>query len=355
MRILIAAGGTAGHVIPALSVADELRGSAHEVEFVGGDRAEASLVPAAGFKFHQLQAEGLSRTSKVKAFRAALKAFPAVLSAVRLVRHTSPDVILGGGGYVAGIVGAAAVLTRTPLVLTEADSHLGISNRALARFAKKVCLGFPIEGCGSGKFLVTGRPVPIGATDRSVARRRFGISSDAQCVLVTGGSLGATSINKAAVEAFANSGFEVLHLAGERDLPSLTSPRDTYHLEGYVEGFGEAVAACDLAVARAGGSVFELAAQGCPAILIPYPHAAGDHQTGNARWMEAAGAAVVMADGDLSAESLGKAVDLLLKDPARLEKMAAASSSLARPDAAREVAMVVIDSGRSASMKMEPS
>ncbi|MEI7559014.1 MAG: UDP-N-acetylglucosamine--N-acetylmuramyl-(pentapeptide) pyrophosphoryl-undecaprenol N-acetylglucosamine transferase [Actinomycetes bacterium] len=355
MRILIAAGGTAGHVIPALSVADELRGSAHEVEFVGGDRAEASLVPAAGFKFHQLQAEGLSRTSKVKALRAAFKALPAVLGAVRLVRQTRPDVILGGGGYVAGIAGAAAVLTRTPLVLTEADSHLGISNRALARFAKRVCLGFPIEGHGPEKFLVTGRPVPVGATDRAAARQRFGISPDAQCVLVTGGSLGASSINKAAVEAFASTDFEVLHLAGERDLPSLTSPRAAYHLEGYVEGFGEAVAACDLAVARAGGSVFELAAQGCPAILIPYPHAAGDHQTGNARWMEAAGAAVVMADGELSAASLGRAVDSLLRDPARLKEMAGASASLARPDAAREVAAVVIEAGQHISTKTEPS
>lgn len=332
-------------MIPALSVADELVARNCEVHFAGGDRAEASLVPAAGYPFSRIRAEGLSRTSRLKAARAALKALPAVFVAIRLIRKLCPNVVLGGGGYVAGIVGAAAVLTRTPLVLTEADSHLGISNRILARFARRVCLAFPIEGCEQPKFEVTGRPVPRGTADRDAARRRFGIGDGATCVLVTGGSLGAASINRAALDAFADGEIEVLHLAGERDLPDLEQPRPGYHLHGYIDGFADAVAAADLAVARAGGSVFELAAGGCPAILVPYPEAAGDHQTGNARWMEQAGAAVVIADSDLDGDLLRSETARLLSDKDLLESMAAGSRSLARPGAAGDVAEAVIAVG----------
>ena len=341
----MAAGGTAGHVVPALSVADELRSRGCEVEFAGGDRAEADLVPAGGYPFHPVKAEGLSRTSKAKAAKAALKAFPAVWAGIRLIRKIRPDVVMGGGGYVAGIIGAAAVLTRTPLVLTEADSHLGISNRVLSRFARKVCLAFPIAGCEGERWVVTGRPVPPAANDRAAARRRFGVSDSAQCVLVTGGSLGARSINEAAIEAFANDDFEVIHLAGERDLVNLESPRPGYHLFGYVDGFSEAVAACDLAVARAGGSVFELAAGGCPAILIPYPQAAGDHQTGNARWMQQGGGAEVIADSDLTASLLRGEVNRLLGNRLQLQQMADASKALALPDAAATVAGELLSVG----------
>ncbi len=341
----MAAGGTAGHVIPALSVAEELKARGCEVEFAGGDRAEAELVPAAGLPFHLINAEGLSRTSRVKALKAALKAIPAVLSGIRLIRRLKPDAVMGGGGYVAGVVGAAAVITRTPLVLTEADSHLGISNRVLSPFAKRVCLAFQIEGCEGDKWLVTGRPVPAPGLDRAEARKRFGISENAQCVLVTGGSLGARSINNASIEAFRDSDFEVIHLAGERDLGNLTAPRPSYHLFGYVDGFGDAVIASDLAVARAGGSVFELAAGGCPAILVPYPQAAGDHQTGNARWMERGGAAEVVLDADLTPQLLKLRVSELLEDRDRLAAMSAASRSLALPDSAAAVADEVVRVG----------
>jgi len=335
---MIAAGGTAGHVIPALSVAELLAATGTEVEFAGGDRAEADLVPSAGFTFHQLDAEGLSRTSLLKALRAVLRAVPAFFSAVKLIRARRPDVVMGGGGYVAGIVGAAAVVTGTPLVLTEADSHLGISNRLIARFSKKVCLAFPLEGRTAPRYVVTGRPVPATVMDRSSARARFEIPPDATCVLVTGGSLGASSINQAALDAFADSDFQVLHLAGERDFPSLTAPRAGYHLLSYIDDFGDALEACDLAVARAGGSVFELASHGTPAVLVPYPQAAADHQTGNARWMEAAGAAVIISDSQLTADLLRETVEGILADPTLLGQMSAASAGLARPEAAADVA-----------------
>ena len=259
-----------------------------------------------------------------------------------MIRALKPAAVMGGGGYIAGVVGLAAVLTRTPLVLTEADSHLGLSNRVLGRFAKRVCLAFPLEGMAPPRWIVTGRPVPTPFSDREAARMRFGIATDARCVLVTGGSLGARSINEAAIEAFAQADFDVLHLAGERDLPDLTEPRPGYRLEGYVEDFGQAVLACDLAVARAGGSVFELAAQGCPAVLIPYPHAAGDHQRGNAEWMRRAGAAVVIEDGDLTPGLLAEAVAAILDDPDLLATMSASSARLALPDAAAAVAAEVL-------------
>jgi len=331
--------------VPALSVAAELKQLGCEVEFVGGDRAEATLVPQAGYGFHVINAEGLSRTSKLKAAKAALRAIPAAIAAVRLVRELRPSVVMGAGGYVAGVVGFAAVVTRTPLVLTEADSHIGLSNRLLSRFAKRVCLAFPLSGVDSSKYLVTGRPVPEPFTDRAAARKRFGVPEAAKCVLVTGGSLGARSINNAAIEAFADSPFHVLHLAGVRDFPSLAPPRANYRLEAYVEDFGEAVLASDLAVARSGGSVFELAAHSCPAVLVPYPHAAGDHQAGNAEWMRAGGAAVVITDSELSADRLKATVQGLLDDSDELLRMSAASKALARPDAAHAVARAVVDAG----------
>jgi UDP-N-acetylglucosamine--N-acetylmuramyl-(pentapeptide) pyrophosphoryl-undecaprenol N-acetylglucosamine transferase len=338
--IAIAAGGTAGHVVPALAVADALRAEGAHVVFIGGERAEAQLVPRAGYELRAITVEGLSRRNPVKAARAALKAAVAVRQAGRILRDVRPDAVLGGGGYVAGPAGAAAVARRIPLVLSEADSHLGLTNRLLAPFARRVCLAFPIDGRDGARYRLTGRPVPEPATDRAAARARFGLGADDTCVLVFGGSLGARSINEAAVEAFAGASFRVLHAAGARDFAALRDrglgPR--YDLREYIEDFGEALLACDLCVARAGGSVFEIAAHGVPAILVPYPYAAGGHQAANARWMAGAGAAVVLQDAELTPERLANEVGALLGDRARLDAMARASAALARPAAAQDVA-----------------
>jgi UDP-N-acetylglucosamine--N-acetylmuramyl-(pentapeptide) pyrophosphoryl-undecaprenol N-acetylglucosamine transferase len=337
-RIVIGAGGTAGHVVPALAVADALRAEGAEVVFVGGQRAELELVPAAGYELHSLQVAPLYRRRPAKAARAALTDAGAVLTARRLLREVRPAAVLGAGGYVAGPVGLASVLRRTPLVLMEADSHLGLTNRLLAPFARRVCLAFPIEGRDGRRYRVTGRPVPPSAGDRAAARRRFGIGRGETCVLVFGGSLGARSINRAAVEAFAGARFHVLHAAGERDLPELESPGPHYDLRGYISEFGEALLASDLVVARAGGSIFEIAAHGRPAVLIPYPYATADHQAANARYMEAGGAAVVIPDSELNGARLAQEVGGLLSDRGRLREMGRAAEALARPDAAREIA-----------------
>jgi UDP-N-acetylglucosamine--N-acetylmuramyl-(pentapeptide) pyrophosphoryl-undecaprenol N-acetylglucosamine transferase len=341
---VIAAGGTAGHVVPALAIADALRAEGADVVFAGGERAEAQLVPAAGYQLETLKVEGISRSNPLKAARAVFRAAASLKTAGRIV--DGADAVLGGGGYVAGPIGFAAVLKRIPLVLTEADSHLGLTNRLLAPRARRVCLAFPIEGRDGDRYLVTGRPVPPTIDDRAAARAELGIPPEATCVLVFGGSLGARSINLAAVEAFAHADFHVLHVSGARDFPTLTAPGDHYHLRDYVVPFGKALVAADLAVARAGGSVFELAQYGLPAILIPYPHASADHQTANARWMAEAGAASILPDAELTPQRLRAEVDALLQDPERLAEMAAASRRLARPDAAAVVAREVLAAAR---------
>ncbi len=299
-------------------------------------------MPAAGYPLEPLRVEGISRSNPLKAARAVFRAAGAVGAARKILDRHGADAVLGGGGYVAGPVGLAALTKRIPVVLTEADSHLGLTNRLLAPRARRVCLAFPIAGREGERYLVTGRPVPPTVEDRDGARAAFGIPSDATCVLVFGGSLGARSINLAAIEAFADAPFHVLHVPGTRDFAELRAPGEHYHLREYVDPFGSALAAADLAVARAGGSVFELAQYGLPAILIPYPHASADHQTTNARWMADAGAATILADAELSPQRLRAEVDALVGDPDRLRSMAGASRALARPDAAQAVAREVL-------------
>lgn len=336
-------------MVPALAVAAELRVDGARVVFVGGERAERELVPQAGFELRAVDVEGLSRSNPLKAARALLKAAGAIRAAGAMLDELRPAAVMGGGGYVAGPVGVAAVRRRIPLVLTEADSRIGLTNRLLAGRARRVCLAFPLAGRDGDRYLVTGRPVPPPAADRVAARARFGLDPSDTVVLVFGGSLGARSLNRAAVDAFGavDPGFRVLHAAGERDLPELRDAELGRHyvLRGYIDPFADALAAADLVVARSGGSVFEIAAAGRPAILVPYPHAAGDHQTGNARWMAGAGAALVVPDGELTAERLQSDVGGLLADGERLAGMARASAALARPDAARVIADELVAAG----------
>jgi UDP-N-acetylglucosamine--N-acetylmuramyl-(pentapeptide) pyrophosphoryl-undecaprenol N-acetylglucosamine transferase len=329
-----------------LAVADALRAEGAGVVFIGGERAERRLVPEAGYEFRSLKVKPLPREDLAAALRAVMLDAAALPGAHRLLRELEPAAVLGAGGYVAGPVGAAAVARRLPLFLMEADSHLGLTNRLLAPFARRVYLAFPIAGGEEGRYRHTGRPVPAPFTDRKAARRRFSLGEHDVCVLIFGGSQGARSINRAAVEAFAGARFRVLHAAGERDLPELTAPGSHYDLRGFVSDFGEALLASDLVVARAGGSIFEIAAYGRPALLVPYPHATADHQAANAEFMERAGAAVVIADEELTGPRLADEVDALLADPARLEAMARASAGLARPDAAHEIAAEVLDAAR---------
>jgi UDP-N-acetylglucosamine--N-acetylmuramyl-(pentapeptide) pyrophosphoryl-undecaprenol N-acetylglucosamine transferase len=333
-------------VIPALAVADALRAEGAAVTFIGGERAEAQLVPAAGYQLCTISVEGLSRSSPLGAALALARAGRATARARSLLGELAPDAVMGGGGYVAGPVGVAALTRRIPLVLTEADSHLGLTNRVLAPFARRVCLSFPIEGREGPRYRVTGRPIPSHDVERASARERFRIAPGELCVLVFGGSLGARTINQAACGAFSSDAFHVLHICGRRDYPELSErPLPVgYDLREYldIDEFTEALAASDLVVARAGGSVFEIAAHGLPAILVPYPHASADHQATNAGWMADAGAAIVIEDAELTAARLAREVAELLSNQARLAAMASASRRLARPQAASEIAQELL-------------
>jgi len=346
-----------------MAVAAELRASGAKVSFLGTrEKIEAELVPAAGYEIDFVKVRGIDRRNPLRAAGAGFEALAAVGAARRVLRERGADAVVGGGGYVAGPAGLAAALSRIPLVLTEADSHLGLANRLLAGRARRVCLAFPIDGREGDRYLVTGRPVPkeILTADRAAARQRFGIPPEARCLFVVGGSQGARSVNFAAVEAFAERDgrdFQVLHLSGRRDHEELeqrlaAAPhRDGYTLVGYDSGgLGDFLAAADLVLGRSGGSIFEVAAAGRPAVLVPYPHATADHQSANAAWMERAGAATVLPDselgGEAGAERLRAAVAGILGEPERLQAMAAASRALARPDAARRIADEVLGAVR---------
>jgi UDP-N-acetylglucosamine--N-acetylmuramyl-(pentapeptide) pyrophosphoryl-undecaprenol N-acetylglucosamine transferase len=338
-----------------MAVAAELRKSGAEVSWLGTrGRMEEDLVPAAGYEIDFLKVRGIDRRNPLRAARAGVEAIGAVGAARAALRRRRADVVMGGGGYVAGPAGLAATLTRTPLVLTEADSHLGLANRMLAGRARRVCLAFPIEGRQGERYLVTGRPVPdaVLAADRDAARARFGIAREERVVLVVGGSQGAKSVNFAAVEAFAERegrDFRVLHLAGTRDYAELRTRLDAapykegYELIEYEPNLGDVLAAADLVLGRSGGSIFEFTAAGRPAVLVPYPYATAYHQRANARWMAAAGAATIVEDDALDPAGLLAEVGGILADRERLGKMAAAARELAKPHAARTIADQVLE------------
>ena len=321
-------------------------------------------MPEAGYEIDFISVSGLDRRNPLKAAVAAFRAVGATRAARSVLRERGADVVMGGGGYVAGPAGRAAQKQGLPLVLTEADSHLGLTNRLLARRARRVCLAFPIPGREGDPYLVTGRPVPrsVLKADPGAARRRFGIPEGDRCVTVVGGSLGAQSINEAAFAAFAAGDDPgpvsspgtpwVLHIAGRRDHPDLerrwieAGRPERYLLLEYEPSLGDVLAAADLVVARAGGSVMEIAAAGRPAVLVPYPHATADHQSTNARWMVDGGGAEVIVDDELNGERLRSVVSELLNDPGRLGRMAVAARALAKPDAAERIAAEVLAAAR---------
>jgi UDP-N-acetylglucosamine--N-acetylmuramyl-(pentapeptide) pyrophosphoryl-undecaprenol N-acetylglucosamine transferase len=348
VRALIAAGGTGGHVMPALAVADALRERGVEVAFVGARRSGASAaVEAAGYPQDLIALRGFARRLTLRNLTALAMAVVALPRATALVARRRPDVVVGAGGYVAGPVAVAAWLCRRPLMVMEADSHLGVANRLAAPLARRVTLAFPLEGRSGRRYLVTGRPVSraVASATRTAGRRSFGIDPGATAVLVVGGSQGARTLNRAAVEAFGSAPpVDVIHVAGPalleetRRLLDGRDPGEGYRLVGWLDDMPGAIAAADLVVSRSGGSVFEIAAIGRPAILVPYPHATADHQAKNARWLAEAGAAVVLPDAECTGEHLRELVGALLSDRRRLEAMAEAARAAGRPDAADRVA-----------------
>ncbi len=303
------------------------------------DRVEAQLVPERGYVFDAFAVSGLPRRPGLQLARALGLAAAAPAACLRILRRRRPDVVLGAGGYVSGPMVLAAWMLGIPAALTEADAHLGLANRLAAPFARRVFLALPV-GRDAEKYRAVGRPIP--AASRSVARQearaRLELPAGGPVVLVFGGSLGARLLNELAVEAWGQTGPAVLHLCGERDYETLRLrvSRPGYRLQPFLDEIGLAYGAADLAVARAGGSVWELAAAGLPAVLVPGTFATGAHQEKNADWFARAGGAVVVPEVD--AGRVPDVVAALLDDPDRLATMAAAMHAAAKPDAAEEIA-----------------
>jgi UDP-N-acetylglucosamine--N-acetylmuramyl-(pentapeptide) pyrophosphoryl-undecaprenol N-acetylglucosamine transferase len=311
------------------------------VTFAGSrGRVESQLVPDAGFELDTFAVSGFPRRIGLGVIRAVWQAIRAPFSCWRILSRRRPDVVLGGGGYVAGPMVLAARVRGIPTALTEADAHLGLANRLAAPLSRRVFLAYAIDGRDGARYRVVGRAIPsahLGA-GKEDARARFGLPQHRPVLAVFGGLAGAQALNEFAVEAFGEAGPAVLHVSGARDYEAVRPrvARDDYVLLESTDDFGAALAAADLAISRAGGTVWELAAAGTPAILVPYPHATADHQTLNARHFEAGGGAVVVDQTELA--RVPALVDELLGDPARLVEMSEAMRSLAKPDAADVVA-----------------
>ena len=365
-RVLIAGGGTAGHVFPALAVARELQRLADvEPVFVGvSDRLEARLVPEAGFELHPVAAVPVPRRPSPALLRVPAGVRAAVSQVERVIDDRDVRAVATFGGYVSFPASWAAGRRRLPLVLHEQNAIPGLANRLGSRWATHIAVSFPgsfdsfrrKERCA-----VTGNPVREDmlhldrAARRPEARERFGLDPDRPTLLVFGGSQGARSLNNAVVAAHPHWGeadIQILHAAGrslyaetatawERARASTTGPR--VRLVDFIDDMGDAYAAADVVLCRSGAtSIAELTVLGLPAVLVPYPHATGDHQRHNAEALERTGAARVVADDELDAQRLVAEVLPLLIDPERHGAMAASSRAFGRPDAATNVARLVL-------------
>jgi UDP-N-acetylglucosamine--N-acetylmuramyl-(pentapeptide) pyrophosphoryl-undecaprenol N-acetylglucosamine transferase len=315
------------------------------VTFAGSpDRVEAQLVPDAGYELDTFRITGLPRRPSPALVSAVLLAGRAPIACARILARRRPDVVFGGGGYVAGPMVYAAWRRRTPAALSEADARLGLANQLAARFARRVFLAYDLPERRDAKYRVVGRPIPESAwpMDPAVARAQLGLPAEGRVLLIAGARAGAQALNELAIESFGAVGPPVLHISGERDYEALRGrvSRADYRLVPLLDGLGAAYGACDLAITRSGGTVWELAAAGLPAVLVPYPFATGDHQTLNARHFERGGGAILVPETELGV--VPELARSLLDDPDRLELMAERMRSLARPDAAQVIAEELI-------------
>ncbi len=365
---LIAAGGTAGHVVPGLAIADALveRGhSAAGIHFLGSERGpEARLVPESGYSVTLLPGRGIRRRLSFANVGAVIGLVRALGQAVRLVGRTRPAVVVALGGYASAACAVAAILRRVPLVVAEQNAVPGIVNRLLARSAREVAVSFP--GTALPHATLTGNPVraeirAVARRDRrSVAREAVDVGDDETLLAVFGGSLGALRINEATIAAAGDladlGSLWIRHVLGSRDWATLGErARATEQaLEGryrpieYESDMPTLLRAADLVVCRAGATtIAELAVVGVPGILVPYPAASGDHQTANARFLERAGAAVVVPDEELDRTRLTSEVRGLISDRRQLKEMALAAHGVGRPDAAERVVDLIESHARS--------
>ncbi len=362
---IIAGGGTAGHLLPGLAVAQALVARGHDpstLHFVGSDRGiEATLVPNAGFMLDELPGRGIQRRLALSNLGAVLGLVRGTLRGIRIVRRRHPAVVVVLGGHASLACGVGAVLARIPLILVEQNVKAGAVNRILRRFAAASAVSFP--GTDLPHAVVTGnplRPAIVAAAahpDRESARSALGLPGDRMVIAVFSGSLGSSRIN-AAVRALvdrwaARDDVAIRHVVGQRgwadystSAPSLRETGLCYQCVEYEDRMHLLLQAADIAVTRAGGTIAELAALGLPAILVPLPIATRDHQLANARVLEEAGGTVTILDAELDTDRLERELLALLADRPRLASMASVMRGAGRPDAADRVASLIEDNAR---------
>lgn len=350
-RILIAAGGTGGHVYPALAVAETLRRDGHEVHWLGTPTGiEARVVPAAGIALHAMRVRALRGKGLPGLLLAPLRLLRALFEALALLRRIRPAVVLGLGGYVAGPAGVAAFLTRCPLVIHEQNAVAGLTNRLLRPLAARVLQGF--DGALPGAQTV-GNPVRESFWRIAPPEQRYAARSGPLRILVVGGSQGARVLNRTVAPALArlrDLSFEVRHQGGR----TVDEAREAYRLAGvpariedYIENMAQAYAWADLVISRAGAmTVSELCAAGCAALLVPFAAAADDHQTRNAELLVRARAARLLPEAQLDPERLSALLRELLVSRSALARMASRARGLARPDADRRIADICLELAR---------
>ncbi len=364
--MVIAGGGTAGHLLPGIAIADALVAQGHDVaniHFVGGDRGvERELVPAAGYSVTELPGRGIQRRLTLDNLTAIVSLWRGMIEGIGLVRRWQPRSVVVLGGYASFACGVAAVVTRTPLILVEQNARAGAVNRCLRWFASASAVSF--DGTDLPKATLTGNPLRRAVTEAAetkaldpvaasaAARQRFGLPQDRLVIVVATGSLGSRRVNTAVrslVERWADrSDVAVRHVVGRRDfgdyvedLPDLPADGLVYQVVEYEDHMEDLLAAADVAVTRAGGGVAELAAMGVPAVLVPLPIAPRDHQRANAAHLERAGAALLLDDDQCDGPRLDRELTALLSDPDRRAAMSVAMVGAARLDAAARVATLI--------------
>jgi UDP-N-acetylglucosamine--N-acetylmuramyl-(pentapeptide) pyrophosphoryl-undecaprenol N-acetylglucosamine transferase len=367
--VLLVGGGTAGHVLPAIATAQALTvlRPGLQLAFAGlPGSLEERLVRGSGHEFHTIDAVPLPRRPTIDLLRVLPRSFRAVRSARALLDATGARAVVSFGGYVALPLSLAS-RRRVPLVLHEQNSRPGLANRLASRFADHVAVTFPSSAerlVTDSRVRITGNPVQHRLRDldvtarRGAARERLGLDPGRTTLLVLGGSQGARSINRAvagAALAWPAISLQLLHVTGARGHDEALAwwrenGVDPEHADAevrvvpFLDDMADAYAAADLALSRAGATtIAELSVLGIPSLLVPYPHATAQHQHGNARALEQAGAAMVLEDADLSPDLVATTIAEVLSDPARLGVMARAARAWARPDAAEGLALLVLE------------
>jgi UDP-N-acetylglucosamine--N-acetylmuramyl-(pentapeptide) pyrophosphoryl-undecaprenol N-acetylglucosamine transferase len=353
-RVLIAGGGTGGHAIPALCVADSLHAKGAAVEFVGSTTGiEANLVPKAGYTLHALPLVGLSG-GPVKRVRAGLLFLKALRRCRAILQIHRPGVVLGVGGYASAPAVLAATALKIPTFLHEQNAVPGRVNRFASRFTREIFVTFP----AAAEFLRDTFPVGMPTrreffeASREEALRKLGL--EPPVVLIFGGSGGALKLNLAAAKAFRGATpYTIFHISGRRDFGRLSTDNPRHKIVEYENELWHPLAAAEVVVMRAGaGSLFDVAAAGKAAIVVPYPYATGDHQIHNARYFTENGAAELLRDNEVNAETLRSLVERLLSEETRREMLANNMRTLATPKAADEVAARLLAAAKNQKGKL---